>query len=162
MTKVFGLRDWEYNMATYRYDDCGLDNVLIDGVQFVQDDSGDEVVCIPNINGLHQAIAHSILSRKTGMSGVELRFVRTEMGLTQAELAALVHREPLAVSRWEREESPIDSNAEALIRLYAIEKLKIETRASVREVSSWCVSSATEAPIRIDGSDPTNYQPIAA
>jgi transcriptional regulator with XRE-family HTH domain len=96
------------------------------------------------------------------MSGSELRFLRTEMGLTQAELASLVHREPLAVSRWERGEVPLDSNAEAVIRLHAIELLNIGESPSVREISSWCVPSAVHAPIQIDGSDPSNYQPQAA
>lgn len=149
-------------MAEYRYTDCGLENVIINGVQFTSDDCGDEVVCIANINGLHRAIAESILSRKSSMAGTELRFIRTEMGLTQAELAALVHREPLAISRWERGESPLDSNAEALIRLHALEKLEIGKEATVQEISSWCVPSAAEQPIQIDGSDPSNYQPLAA
>lgn len=149
-------------MATYRYTECGLDNVIIEGVQFLADDSGEEVVCIPNVNGLHHVIAQSILSRKSSMTGKELRFLRTEMGLTQAELAAIVHREPLAVSRWEREERPIDSNAETIIRLHAMEKLEIETKVSVEDVSRWCIPSARERPINIDGSDPSNYQPIAA
>ena len=149
-------------MAQYRYTDCGLDNVMIDGVQFIVDDGGDEVVCIPNVNGLHRAIAHQILLRQSSMSGAELRFIRTEMGLTQAQLAGLVHREPLAVSRWERGESPVDSNAEAIIRLHAIEALNIDVRPSVQDLSGWCIPTATEQPIQIDGSDPSNYRPLLA
>ena len=149
-------------MSEYRYTDCGLENVIIAGVNFVIDDSGDEVIRIPNVNGLHRVIAQSILARKSSMSGTELRFLRTEMGLTQAELASLVHREPLAVSRWERSEAPIDSNAEALIRLHALEALKIESQTSVQELSGWCVPSAEEQPIQIDGTDPHNYRPLAA
>ena len=149
-------------MTEYRYTDCGLDNVTIAGVKIIVDDAGDEVVCIPNVNGLHRAIARTILSRKSSMSGAELRFIRTEMGLTQAELAGLVHREPLAISRWERGESPIDSNAEALIRLHALESLEIIDRPSVQNVSGWCVPSADEKPIQIDGSDPSNYRLLDA
>ena len=147
-------------MADYRYTNCGLKNVTIAGVKFVVDDSGDEVVCIPNVNGLHRAIAQSILERKSSMSGTELRFIRTEMGLTQAELAAVVHREPLAMSRWERGESPIDSNAEALIRLHSMESLEIKNRPSVREMSGWCIPTAVDKPIQIDGFDPSNYRPL--
>jgi transcriptional regulator with XRE-family HTH domain len=51
------------------------------------------------------------------MTGKELRFLRTEMGMTQAELAKIVHREPLTISRWERSEDEIDSNAEVLVRV---------------------------------------------
>jgi DNA-binding transcriptional regulator YiaG len=149
-------------MAKYRYTECGLDNVIIDGVEFNLDDRGEQVVSIVNINDLHRAIAQSIVAQKSSMSGKELRFLRTEMGLTQAEVAELVHREPLAVSRWERGETPIDSNAEALIRLIAIETLDLPEQGSVKDVLSWCVVSAGRGPIEIDGSDPSNYHPIAA
>jgi transcriptional regulator with XRE-family HTH domain len=149
-------------MSTYRYTECGLDNVEIDGVSFLTDDSGESVVRIPNINGLHQAIALGIVSRRHAMSGKELRFLRTEMAMTQAELADMIHREPLTISRWERNESPIDSNAETLIRAYAIEVLRLHVDASIRELSGWSVPSAEEEQIQIDGSDPGNYRPIAA
>jgi DNA-binding transcriptional regulator YiaG len=149
-------------MATYRYTECGLDNVIIHGVEFIVDDDGEKVVSIPNINGLHKAIAESILLRQASISGRELRFIRTEMGLTQAELAAIVHREPLAVSRWERGECPIDNNIEAIIRLVALERLDIDTNHTVQELTGWCVPTAAAQPIAIDGHNPDNYQPTAA
>jgi len=146
-------------MKTYKYTECGLDNVLVHGVTFMQDDAGEEVVCIPNINGLHRAIAHGIVTRRSAMAGKELRFLRTEMGMTQAELAELIHREPLAISRWERGEVPIDTNAETLIRLHAAETLDLAIDATVKEISGWTIPRAREVPIEIDGSDPSNYQP---
>ncbi len=146
----------------YRYTESGLDNVFIEGVQFAMDDAGEQVICIPNVNGLHRAIASAVVAREGSISGKELKFLRTEAGLTQAGLAKFVHREPLAISRWERGERPIDSNAEALIRLYMIEKLDLSQKMSVQSMSAWCVTSAEEKPISIDGSDPDNYHLIAA
>lgn len=96
------------------------------------------------------------------MTGKELRFLRTEMGMTQAELADIVHREPLAISRWERGKSPIDSNAEALIRLYAVEKLALWSGPKVSDVMEWCIPSAETPPLVIDGSDPARYRVKAA
>lgn len=162
MSRKMVHRDRSKAMATYRYTESGLDNVIIHGAELVVDDDGEEVVSIPNINGLHKAIAESILLRQSSMSGKELRFIRTEMGLTQAELAEIVHREPLSVSRWERGETPIDHNAQALIRLMAIERLDIDTEVSVQELTGWCVPTARETRIDIDGHDPDRYQPIAA
>jgi DNA-binding transcriptional regulator YiaG len=143
-------------MSTYHYTESGLDTVLIEGVDLLTDDADEECVTIPNINGLHKAIAHGIVSRQTGMTGGELRFLRSELGLTQAELAGVLHREALSVSRWERGECPIDNNAEALVRLYAIEVLKLP-HENVREIAGWCVPSAETPPIVIDGSNPGNY-----
>lgn len=148
-------------MSEYRYTECGLDNVIIAGVSFVSDDAGDAVVKIPNVNGLHRAIATGIVTRKTMMNGREMRFLRSEMGMTQAELAAMIHREPLTISRWERGETEIDANAETLIRLHAIERLKLDVNDHVSEISGWSIPSAVQHPIMIDGSDPNNYQVAA-
>ncbi len=143
-------------MSAYNYTESGLDNVFVEGVQFVTDDAGEVCVTVPNINGLHRAIASGIIRQRAGMTGREMRFLRTEIGFTQAELAVLVHREALAISRWERGESPIDSNAEAIIRLYAAQKLELPS-IDVRDIAGWCIPSAETPPIVIDGSDPANY-----
>ena len=145
-------------MNTYRYTESGLDNVMIIGVNFVTDDSGEECLVIPNINELHKTIAQGIVTRRGSINGRELRFIRTEMGMTQAQLAELLHREPLAISRWEREECPLDANAEALVRLYAIQELKLPDTPDIRKLSGWCIPTAETPPIVIDGSDPSNYK----
>ncbi len=145
-------------MNEYRYTESGLDHVIIKDVQFLADDAGEACVTIPNVNGLHKAIACGIVRRTNGITGQELRFLRTEMGMTQAELAAMVHREPLAVSRWERGESPIDSNAEALIRLQAAKQLDLPADLDIKTVAGWCIPSAETPPIVIDGSDPSDYK----
>ncbi|WP_373503039.1 helix-turn-helix domain-containing protein [Aestuariivirga sp.] len=127
----------------------------------MSDDAGNEVIRIPNVNGLHRAIATGIVIRKNMMNGREMRFLRSEMGMTQAELAAMIHREPLTISRWERGETDIDANAETLVRLHAIERLKLNVEDGVSEISSWSIPSAVQQPIMIDGSDPRNYKVAA-
>lgn len=148
-------------MAAYQYRECGLDNVRIEGVVPCRDDDGDEVVTIPNVAGLHKAIATAIVHHKAGMGGRELRFLRTEMGMTQAELAKVVHHDTQSIGRWERGECPIEPNAEAVIRLLAAERLKLKVKTdSVEELSGWCVTTAAPQPIVIDGKDPAHYRPI--
>lgn len=148
-------------MTDYRYTECGLDNIIVRGMNFLKDDAGEQVVTIRNVAGLHRAIATAIVTKPASMTGKELRFLRTEMGLTQAELAAIVHREPLAMSRWERGEvEQIDTNAETLIRLHAREVLKLDIDASVREIAGWSVPTAITPPLEIDGSDPNDYRPL--
>ena len=148
-------------MSPYHYTECGLDHVMINGVQFIQDDAGESVTTIPNIDGLHRAIATGIVSKSGHLTGKELRFLRTEMGMTQAELAAIVHREPLAISRWERGETElIDANAETLIRLFAKEKLNLEIDVTVEDMSQKSVQSALSLEIEIDGSNTDDYRPM--
>lgn len=146
----------------YHYTESGLDNVLLHGIVPVVDDDGDEVVTIVNVNCLHKAIAHAILERKGLMTGKELRFLRTEMGLTQAELARRVHKDHQTMGRWERGETPIDQNAETLIRLMAAQALGLNLAADVAELTGYSVEIAGLPPIEIDGTDPDNYRPKAA
>ena len=156
-------------MKTYRYTECGLDNVEISGISTVIDDAGVEVLHIPSINELHRAISAGIVSHSARMNGKELRFLRTEMGLTQDELAKLVHHERQSVGRWEREEIPIDQAAEVIIRKHAIEKLRLDVdRATTEELSKMCGDTVKGQKIIIDGTDgtdgnnPTRYKAVAA
>lgn len=122
-------------MSTYHYVECGLPNVYIEGLPPVVDDDGDEVVEIPFIAALHAEIARGIVMHKGNMSGKELRFLRTEMGLTQAGLATVVGVAPLTLGRWERDENPMDQSAETLIRKLAIERLLKPFDTSVEELA---------------------------
>lgn len=149
-------------MSAYHYRESGLDNVYIDGVMPCVDDDGDTVITILNVQDLHRAIAEGIIGHKAGMSGKEMRFLRTEAGMTQAELAQIVHHDTQSVGRWERGECPIEPTADALIRLLMVEKLKLNvSTGTVAELSGNCVPTAASQPIRIDGHDPSHYK-IAA
>ncbi|MDL2203547.1 helix-turn-helix domain-containing protein [Brucella intermedia] len=151
-------------MNKYHYIECGLDNVYISGLQFQLDDAGDEIFTIPAINQLHKLIASGIVQHEHGISGDELRFLRTEMGLTQHELAQFVHHDKQTIGRWERGEFPIDSKAEALIRRIAIEKLKLDVNLGIEELSKKSVPAAKSQQINIqlenDNSHP-NYELLA-
>jgi DNA-binding transcriptional regulator YiaG len=148
-------------MEAYHYTECGLDNVMVFGMMPCVDDDGDQVVTILNIADLHRLIAKEIVSHEAGISGKELRFLRTEMGMTQAELAKIVHHDAQSVARWEKGEHPIGSNAEAVIRLLAIQRLGLQTEpGSIEELSQRCVPSAAPQPILIDGNDPSDYRPM--
>ncbi len=150
-------------MNSYRYDECGLDNVEIVGVTFFVDDSGEEVFFVPFINGLHKAIAEGIVSHAHAMNGKELRFLRSEMGCTQSQLADLVHHDRQSVGRWEREEIAIDGSAEVIIRKHAIELLGLSVdKVTTEELSKLCSKGTGEQKILIDGSNPENYRPVAA
>ncbi|MDB5734454.1 MAG: transcriptional regulator [Alphaproteobacteria bacterium] len=141
----------------YEYKASGLDNVKLLGIQIVLDADGDACVVIKNVNELHKAIAEAIVNCRRGVSGKELRFLRTLMGKTQAELAGDVNKDTQSVGRWERGEYPIDANAEAFIRLMAREKLELRLDASVGEVTGWSAQTG-DRWIRIDARNPDKYR----
>lgn len=149
---------------THHYTESGLLNVYISGIAIEQDDDGDPIITIPAINQLHHVIATGIVSHAKGISGDELRFLRSEMGLTQAELAGLVHRDKQSIGRWERSEVEIDSSAEALIRRLAVEKLELPVAAGIDELSRRSVPTVEVQPINIRKVDNTEspYELMAA
>lgn len=147
--------------SRYHYTECGLDNVFIEGMEAVVDDAGETVYEIPNINQLHRVIAYAIVDQDAAMSPKELRYLRTELGLTQAELAKVVHTDEQTVRRWEQGKCPVNSSSEIVIRMLALETLGLKSEG-VREVAEKCVVSAETQMIRIDGSDPANYRQLEA
>ena len=151
-------------MNSHHYTECGLLNVYIEGIAVEVDDDGDEIITIPAVNELHRVIAFGIVSHAKGISGDELRFLRTEMGLTQAELSNLVHRDKQSIGRWERDEIEIDSASEALIRRMAIEKLDLPSEAGIDDLSRRSVPTVEEQPIKIQkvNDDSRPYELIAA
>ncbi|MDX3976698.1 helix-turn-helix domain-containing protein [Shinella sp.] len=148
----------------HHYTESGLQNVVISGIPVEVDDEGDEIITIPAINELHQVIALGIINHSKGMSGDELRFLRTEMGLTQSELAELVHKDKQSIGRWERGEIELNSSAEALIRRLAIEKLQLPSDAGIDELSRRSVPSAAQQSIKIQKVESNNrpYELLAA
>ena len=147
-------------MKGYRYTECGLDNVYLEGVDVQRDDHGDEVYCIENVLGLHKMIAHTLINGHD-LTGAELRFLRSEMGLTQEELAKKLGYTRVTVTRWERGDQTIDPKVRLIVRLLAAEKLDIESDMTIEDMMALSTdSSAPGVTIRIDGSDPQHYKPI--
>ncbi len=146
-------------MTNYHYTECGLDNVILCNIDVIQDDGGKIVTEIPSINRLHKELARAVITSEGSIDGKELRFLRTEMGLTQDELAQRLHKDRQTIGRWERGEVPIDNADEIIIRLMVAEEC-LDDALSVAEVGPKCLQKASKPPIKIDGSDPKNYRYI--
>lgn len=146
----------------YQYTECGLDNVVIVNMDVIVDDADEEVYSIPNVHGLHKEIARSIITHNHAISPAELRFLRTEMGLTQAQLAVIVKKDHQTIGRWERGETEIDPNAEFTIRIVAAERLDIRTDTAAEELAARCIPSAEVQPITIDASERGHYRALTA
>ncbi|MCY4258876.1 MAG: transcriptional regulator [Rhodobacteraceae bacterium] len=149
-------------MSHYHYTECGLNNVYIEGVHAALDHAGEDSIAIPAIGLLHKVIAEGIVNRPGKMTGQELKFLRSEMGLTQARLGEILKVRLLTVSRWERSETPIGSAAEMLIRLLAVEVLGLGKVLGVQSVSEKVSSSVRARDLHIDGSNPGKYHLLDA
>jgi DNA-binding transcriptional regulator YiaG len=147
----------------YRYDITGLDNVILVGLDLCEDDDGDPVVTIKNVNQLHRAIINALATKPCAMTGQELRFVRTELGLTQAALSKLIHVDIQKIGRWERAEYPIDTTAEIVIRMLMLQNsCDTGPLPLIDVISSWVGKPDLGQSLHIDASDPDHWRPIAA
>lgn len=105
------------------YTACGLDDVyLISGYKRIKTSYG-EGISIKNLDELHKAIGHYLVTQKKVLSGKELRFLRKQMNLTQSELGKLVGLTSQQVARWEKGESTIKDASANLIRVLFMEHL---------------------------------------
>lgn len=123
----------EQDSPPYHYTECGLDDVyLLSGYEIEQTPHG-EGVSIRNVDQLHMTIGCFLATKKKVLSGNELRFLRKEMDLTQAELGNLVGLSDQQVARWEKDEYEIPGAADTLTRLYYLDHIK-KVPANMREL----------------------------
>lgn len=121
----------EMSAEAMHYTMCGLDGIyLLNGFLPKKTPHGNGVT-ISDIDGLHKTIGLSLIMDRKTLTPEELRFLRKEMGLTQADLAQRLGLSDQQVARWEKGECEISSPAEKLIRFYyALELVPVKKRAS--------------------------------
>lgn len=140
-------------MSKYQYVESGLDSVFISGINPMIDDEGDEVVTIHAINVLHAEIARGIIESDGGINGAELRFLRTEMGLTQVALGELLSVDGQTVGRYERGDTPIDPTAETLLRRLAGERLVDAFDKSIEELAMLVHADDADDEINLEATE---------
>lgn len=111
----------EKDKEPLHYTACGLDDVyLLSGYEIEKTSEG-EGISIKNLDRLHKAIGCHLVREKKALSGKELRFLRKQMDLTQAELGTIIGLSAQQVARWEKGESEISGPADVLLRGLFIE-----------------------------------------
>ncbi len=107
------------NEEKYHYTEGGLDNVWLvgDGFRFVDLPGGRREIRIQDIEGLHREICRILVKEKKNLTGKELRFLRQEMLLSQANLAKLLEVTEQTIHRWETGKSDIPRTADAIVRI---------------------------------------------
>ncbi len=105
------------------YTDCGLDNIYLKNGFSWENDEEDRYLTVSDIDGLHRAIGlHIVLARKAP-SGKEMRFLRNELSMSQADLARTLGVSDQSVARWEKGQS--EANGAAVLGLRFIYLLSL-------------------------------------
>ncbi len=107
----------------YHYTECGLDNVWLENGYTERRTHYGKGVSIDDADGLHQVLVAAVLKKKGRMTGKELRFLRTELGLSQDNLGRCLGATDQSVSLWERT-GKVPAQTDALVRLLVIERLR--------------------------------------
>jgi len=77
---------------------------------------GDEIVAIPDMEGLARAAAISRALNPVRLAGREVRFLRRVLDMNQAEFAKAMDLAPESVSRWENNARGVGGGCEKLVR----------------------------------------------
>lgn len=134
----------ETDKEPYHYTQCGLDDVYLMSGYEVEHEDGEEWFSVKHMDELHRAIGRALAAEKKELSGKEVRFLRKEMDLTQAELGRLVGLSDQAVARWEKGQTEMPRPAEYLLRYIYLQYL--DEQIDVAEL----VNTLTEADSRCD------------
>ena len=111
------IMDGQDAQKPFHYADCGLQDVyLLNGYEFVEVE-GERGLIIHNMDGLHATIGLVLVEKRKLIGPRELRFLRKQMDLTQAELGTMLGVSDQTVARWEKGETEMSGPADKLLRV---------------------------------------------
>jgi putative transcriptional regulator len=108
----------------HRYRESGLDDVWLAGGASLEVEAGVPRLRVQDRPGLHDAIGLAIVRRPGRLGGAELRFLRRELGLGQADVARLLGADVQCVARWERGRSKAPGPADRLMRFLFVRRIE--------------------------------------
>lgn len=115
----------------YHYRESGLRNVWLANGYQEHDTPYGKGVAIHNVEALHRAIGRALIAKGGKITGGEFRFIRQELGMSQAKLAHLLGNGEQAVALWEKS-SRVPKWADRFIR--ALYREHTEGNAQIMEI----------------------------
>lgn len=128
------MPDLAIQSEVLHYTDCGIDNIYLSNGFEREEFDGEIYTTIHNLDGLHEAIGLHIVLEKKAPDGKEIRFLRTEMGLSQHDLGAKLGVSDQSVARWEKGHTDIPGTAVFSLKvLYIFSLISAEQRDGIME-----------------------------
>ncbi len=116
----------------FHYASCGLPNVWLRNGHEVRETPYGRGVAIHDVEGLHRTIGLDLVNRKPAFSGDEVRFLRKELDMSQAQLARFLGVGESSIRGWEKGRQSITVPAERMLRL--IYREHVAGNGTVREL----------------------------
>ena len=113
------------------YTACGLDYVyLIDGFDLYEDEDGDVSYAIKDVDDLHKSIAYTVITQLPELRGMELRFLRSFLQISQKSLAKCLGKKRDSIAKSEADsKKALQRATDRLLRFYVMEHIKGDTKA---------------------------------
>jgi putative transcriptional regulator len=112
----------------YQFTESGLKNVWLRNGYHEHESSFGKVITIDHMDRLLLLIAAHVIAKGGRLSGLEVRFLRHELDISQLELAGLVGVQAQTVSLWERSRQKIPKAPDAVLRALVREQSKSALR----------------------------------
>ncbi|MBW6512851.1 MAG: hypothetical protein K0A93_12200 [Desulfuromonadaceae bacterium] len=110
----------------YHYRECGLDNVTLVGLNVRKcPECGNIMPLIPNIEGLHDALARAIINKDGALTPAEIVFLRKALGWSATDFARNMHCDRAQVSKWEHGTVVMSKPYDLLLREMVVSGKKI-------------------------------------
>ena len=105
----------------YHYTESGLSNVYLKNGFTVEQIDGEEYTSIDDINGLHKAIAQTIVDSSRPLSHEEFKFLRIELNLSQKMLGMRFGVDEQTIARYEKGQTKIPRTTDVALRTLYME-----------------------------------------
>jgi putative zinc finger/helix-turn-helix YgiT family protein len=105
------------SQENYHYRECGMDNVSIMGIAVRRCPTcGVIMPVIPNIEGLHDALANTIIKKDGPLTPPEIVFLRKSLGWSGTDFAKNMNCDKAQISKWEHGTVKMSKPYELLLR----------------------------------------------
>lgn len=157
----------EKRVALYHYEESGLPNVFLAGIKVaVCGKCGERYPIIPSVLRLHENIAEAIALKPVSITGLEMRFLRKQLGLTAAQWATYLKMDKASISRLENGHNPISRQTDALVRLLYFRLLEEKENRHISENVANRIASVEpdgeDIALKVPADNPAAYSFVAA
>ncbi|OGP20042.1 MAG: hypothetical protein A2038_10535 [Deltaproteobacteria bacterium GWA2_57_13] len=117
-------KDMRATRKDYRYEESGLENVMLKDITVHECKCGETLPEIPSVKRLHGQIADDLINKQGPLTGEEFRFLRKGMRTSAKELAQLLGVTTVTLSRWENNKEKVGPQSDRLLRYIYLTRSK--------------------------------------
>jgi len=149
-----GKADLQSKHGVHEYRSAGLPYpVVLLGIPLEKcPNCGEEVVTIPDPEGLHRVLALTMVEADRPLLAQEVRFLRKLLDKSAEDMGSLMGVDEKTLSRWENGKQKMGKVAERLLRLMVHQKLAPEATTFADDVFPTLHDEGEATPVKVASS----------